>query len=241
MPEENEITKEIEAKLAQLPPDVRNAIEASDFEQKVGQIGQAHGLHIDQIELLGTEVYMVMLGMTNPDEFAQNVEKEVRVSKEQAAKIAEDVNTKILGSIRSLLKSMYRGAESGASTPAAEPAASAGMPADTKSVVMPSAAVKAPAAPPAPAAPLKPATTMPTMPVASAPVSSAAPAVPPAPLGVHKPSASVPDLNAAQTALTQKTVQLPTATVPVNPLLIPQKEAPKPGAYAADPYREPIE
>lgn len=240
--QEEEIAKKVGERMAQLPADVRAAVESAELGEKVAAISTAHKLHIDQAETLNIEVYLVMLGLKDAGEFTDRLASEVHIPKDEAAKIAADVNAQIFNPIRESLKRAYEEGPSGASethaSPAA-PAASAGT--EPKSVVMPSAAVKAPAAPSAPAAPLKPVTTMPAAPAPSAPVASAAPMVPPAPLGMPKPPVSTPDLHAAQTALTQKTVQLPTAAVPFSPLSIPQKEAPKPGAYAADPYREPIE
>lgn len=243
MPEED-ITKQIEERIAQLPQDVRDAIAASDLDDKIRSIGTTHNLHIDQTEALDAEVYLVMLGINSPEDFISGLVEEVRVSKEEAEKIAADVNAQILAPIRESLKRAYTalGEAPAQQTP---PAAS------QKSVVMPSSlAAKPPAAqtmptpsapapaPSAPPMPPKPAAAMPTPPVPPAPPSPLTSAMP-------KPPIKAPDLHPAEVMLKEKTLQMPATPPPMPPApgaaAAPKPEAPKPQPYAADPYREPIE
>ncbi len=130
-------------------------------------VASAHNLHIDQSQLLGNEISMVMLGMVSAADFASNVAQEVRVSKEEAERIAADVNTKIFAPIRESLKKMY---EQGEEVPASTTS--------QKSVVMPSSlATSKPAMPQTPAVAVPPKSASPTpVPVPAAPI--AIPAVP---------------------------------------------------------------
>jgi hypothetical protein len=219
---EEDIAKQIEERLAQLPDDIRDAILASDFDQKVQNIGRAHNLHIDQSQLLGNEIYMLMLGMGDTKDFADNVVKEVHVSKEEADKIAADVNAKILAPIRESMKRTYEDAPATAST---APAAS------TKSVVMPSSIAAAPKPPMPPAAAVPPAPVKPACPLH---MSVPPPAMPMSPIRTVPP----PDMHAAEVVLKEKTLQVPAPPAGAAPTTPPP---PKPQAYKADPYREPIE
>ncbi|HVV15185.1 MAG TPA: hypothetical protein VHD55_02185 [Candidatus Paceibacterota bacterium] len=236
MPEQD-TAKQIEERIAQLPVDVQEAVLASDFDEKVLAIGKSHNLHIDQSQLLGNEIYMVMLGMSDTADFVNSIEKEVRVSKEEAEKIATDVNAKILAPIRESLKRMY---EQEGEAPA--PTVPSSMPSTSqKSVVMPSSVAAAKAAvpqAPAMAVPAKPIPPV-SVPVPAAPMP--VPATPATPITsmMPKPPAATPDLRSAERVLTEKTVQVP---VPTPPQVASSSTVPaKPGAYKADPYREPIE
>lgn len=210
MPEED-IAKQIEERLAQLPEDIREAVLASDFDEKVLAIGKAHNLHIDQSQLLGNEIYVVMLGMADMADFVGNVAAQVRVSEEEAEKIATDVGAQIFAPIRESLKKMYEGGGEEAANPLPQnpPEAS------TKSVVIPSsiAAEKTPVQ-------------------AQNPVTPAAPISP-------KPPVPATDMHPAEIVLAEKTIQ--TAPAAPKPATEAKLEPPKPGIYKADPYREPIE
>ncbi|HVV38794.1 MAG TPA: hypothetical protein VHD31_00515 [Candidatus Paceibacterota bacterium] len=183
-----DFTKEIEAKLAELPEDVQEAILSNNWEQKVAAIAQAHHLHIDQTEKLGSETLMLMLGFTDANNFPSNLVNEVGISKEEADKIAGEVNSQILLSIRESMKT--------------GPAASTTVSTPEKSVVMPSAATAAP----------KPTVSPPS--ISSTPAASASSTPTPA---VPKPTMPVkpPEMHPAEVMLTEKTVQV--APPPVQP------------------------
>ncbi len=224
-------TQQIEARLAELPEDVQRAILSNDWEQKVAGIAKAHNLHIDQTEKLGSETLLLMLGFTEPQDFASNVVSEVSVSKEEADKMAAEINTQVMLSIRESLKN------GPPSAPAAPnpPATNIG-----KSVVMPSSVSSAPK----PAMPSQVNTPSMSVPVSTMPIAPVpAPAKPILPT---KP----PEMHPADVMLTQKTVQVappaqnPAPTAPgatASQAQMPKPDAPKPATYKADPYREPPE
>ncbi|HVZ76012.1 MAG TPA: hypothetical protein VG934_01935 [Candidatus Paceibacterota bacterium] len=252
MPEQNDIAKQIEERIAQLPEDIRNAVLASDFDQKIQAIGKAHNLHIDQAQQLGTETSLVMLGVLPMSDYADNIAREVRVSRTEADKIIADVNTQIFAPIRESMKRTYEEASTAQAAPANPPAM--GM-SNGKSVVMPSRAAAQTPVPVMP--PVPPSRPVPKMPPApdTPPMTPPGPSPIPAPpmvppmgskaamplqigpttqlAGMPKPSIPVaPSMHAADVVITQKTVEVQAA-----PAAVP----PKPQSYKADPYREPIE
>jgi hypothetical protein len=68
---EPELEKQVQARLAELPADVRAAIQSADFAKKMQAIGNGHRLHIDQLAALEDEVMLVMLGFADPAELTE--------------------------------------------------------------------------------------------------------------------------------------------------------------------------
>ena len=97
---DQDLTQRIKARLEELPEDIRKAVQSADVDKKIQEIGAKNALHLDQIGNLGDEVYMVMLGFTDPAEFAENLAKELNVPKEKAEAIAKDIGTALFIPIR---------------------------------------------------------------------------------------------------------------------------------------------
>lgn len=224
------LQKQIQARFEELPADVQEAIRSSHMDQKLQEIGAKHALHLDQIGELSDEVYLVMLGFSDPSAFPQQLATQLRLPEDKAGAIAKEVSESLFIPIR---KSMQQFAEERA---------------------VHSALVKeagpAPVVAPAPAAPI----ATPAAPSAPAPVVQKAPT--PAPTTPSAPIVQPKELHPADMMLSQKTVTVapsaaaPAASTPAAPAAAskpaaaapaPAKnEPPAPKPYAADPYREPI-
>lgn len=72
---EKEFDEQIKKRLAELPVDVRQAVESVDLGEKIRAVGTRHGLHIDQLATLEDEITLVMLGFADPSEFAERLEE----------------------------------------------------------------------------------------------------------------------------------------------------------------------
>ncbi len=99
-----DIQAKIAQRLAELPPDVRHAIESASWEPKIREIGQRHALHIDQMGLLEDETLLVMLGFAGTDEFAPQIAEQLHIPPEKAQVLAAEVNTEIFLPIRESMK-----------------------------------------------------------------------------------------------------------------------------------------
>ena len=97
---DKDLTQKIKDRLEELPEDIQKAVQSADMDKKIQEIGAKNALHLDQIGNLGDEVYMVMLGFTDPGEFAENIAKELNVPKEKAEAIAKDIGTSLFIPIR---------------------------------------------------------------------------------------------------------------------------------------------
>lgn len=223
---ENNIQQQIEERIAELPEDIQAAIASSDVDEKIRLIGQAHNLHIDQMEALNDEIMMGMLGFINLDDLPHGIEERVRVTSQEAQAITDAANQEIFHSIRESMKAWAARKHSDA---ASAPAHTAPVPPPIPSVVMPSSPKPLVPVP----APIAPAPAPVPTPIAVAP----APSTPPAP--AH-------NLVAADAILSEKKVAppaTPPTTTPVAPAPSPtvQTDPTQPQNYKADPYREPVE
>lgn len=102
MPENsaNSIANQIEQRMAELPQDVRDVVNSAQLGTNLRAIGQAHGLHIDQIAVLEDEVMLVMLGFFEPEDFNNQIATQLRLSTLDATAIAQEINQVIFLPIR---------------------------------------------------------------------------------------------------------------------------------------------
>jgi len=99
--------KEILEMYQQLPGDVKKAIFSVDSAEIIKKIGERYNLNIDKIGELGNETGMVMLGITHPNNFISNLAERLKVDKETAGKIGEEVNNQIFAKVRESLKKIH--------------------------------------------------------------------------------------------------------------------------------------
>jgi hypothetical protein len=97
----NQIIKE---RFKVLPANIQQAITSTDLASKFEKIAKTHELHIDQNSNLQTETILVMLGLETVDNFLDNIEKGLEISRERAILVAKDVNTEIIDNIRVSLR-----------------------------------------------------------------------------------------------------------------------------------------
>lgn len=150
---EEDLQKQIEQRLAELPADVQNAIASSDMEQKLNAIGAKHRLHIDQIGRLQDETMLIMLGFADMSTFDEALAKALAVPEEEANALAAEVSDQIFVPIRESMKAF---AEKKTAAPPTSPEATKGTAPLQKVEIHPAekmlmapTVTKAPPAPPA--------------------------------------------------------------------------------------------
>ncbi len=99
-----QIEQKIKTRLAELPADIRQAIESAELSQKIRLIGETHHLHIDQIGILSDEIAMIMLGFSDPDDFHRAISTQLEMGPDEVAQIEESVSHDILLPIRESMK-----------------------------------------------------------------------------------------------------------------------------------------
>jgi len=90
-----------------LPEDVKQAYGSVEVTEQLQNIGKKHQLHIDQVGALVDEVGWVMIGVTHPSNFVKKVAERLAIDKEQARKIAAEVNEQVFRPIRESLKRIH--------------------------------------------------------------------------------------------------------------------------------------
>ncbi len=223
---ENDLAAKIETRIAELPENIRQAIQSTDLDMRIQAIGKKHQLHIDQIENLGQEIYLTMLAFADPNKFIDSMQEQLNIAKEKAETISVDVNNEIFMPIRDSMKQFAEeqailNAATQIHTPsAAQESALSVTPSSKLPPLEPRStpSQSTPTITPAPAAPIVPISTPSTNPVVP-PLVPAKPAIPPT------PAQNMPQ---AETMLSQKTVEI-------------APQPPMPGNYKKDPYREPAE
>ena len=228
---EENFQQKIEARLAELPVQVQEAIASSDFEERIRTICRAQNLHVDQMQAVADETTLAMLGFIDMDSLASGLQEQAHLPAQQAQAVAAAITREVFTPIRESMKA-WAANRAGAPAPVSVPAAQT----QTPSVMMPSSSAPVP---PTPAATSTPAP-------APAPILPATPPVPKPPVA--------PNLLAADAILSEKRVVAPVVApkpatpaipiiVPATPAAspVPQVDPTQPQNYKADPYREPVE
>lgn len=96
----------IKEQFGTLPPVVQDIILNSNWQAKVRNIVEKYKLHIDQGAALESLIFVTMLGMEDPDTFVENAKEGARISQQQAAAIAVDIEREIFSDIRRKLVSI---------------------------------------------------------------------------------------------------------------------------------------
>jgi len=93
----------IQREVAKLPKENQEVINNFGWEQIAEEIGKKHLLSDEEASIFQAETLVVLVGLEDPDYYAQNIENEVGTSKEEARKISDDVFEKIFTPINNIL------------------------------------------------------------------------------------------------------------------------------------------
>lgn len=119
---EDDITKKVQDRYAELPADVKKAVESADLNTRIQTIGVKNRLHLDQMGVLQDETLLVMLGFESPDNFVNALTKALNISPSQAAAVSTDINSAVFAPIRESLKKFSTPSQTSVPTPAQTPA-----------------------------------------------------------------------------------------------------------------------
>lgn len=104
----NEEKEKLDERFNNLSKETKDAIEKSDYQTKIYEIGQKHNLTVYQMGILGEATINVMLGITLPNKFEESL-KELKLSTEKTTEIINNINEQIFKVIREeLVKNINR-------------------------------------------------------------------------------------------------------------------------------------
>ncbi len=89
-------------RLSSLPKKIKEAIDDSNYQTSIYQIGQKHGLNISQIGDLEEVTTKVMVGTINPSQYEN--ELKVKISTEKTKEILPEINEAVFKNIKEILK-----------------------------------------------------------------------------------------------------------------------------------------
>ena len=95
--------------IEKLPPHIQDILYSDEYFAKFKGLSDSFGLNVEQSGILMEELVYVMAGLTHPDDFVHEIQKEVGLDKEQAEKITQEIDNKILKSIKADLIRIYNG------------------------------------------------------------------------------------------------------------------------------------
>ena len=98
-----DLTK-VEEQLKKIPEEIKQAFFSVETAKEIDAIGTENGLLIDQIDILVKETGYAMIGAKPAGDFVKNITKEIGIDNKVAAKIAEDINNKVLLPLREKIR-----------------------------------------------------------------------------------------------------------------------------------------
>lgn len=99
-------TEQLQDAFTKLPKELQDAISSAEIHQKIMDIGNEHGLHIDQIGELIDQIGLVMLGLERSSDFVRDASSRLSISTKNAQAIADDINTSIFSAIKASMRAM---------------------------------------------------------------------------------------------------------------------------------------
>src|SRR3989338_5420746 len=94
----------IKKEIAELPKEGREAIATVDWVKIAEEIGSRNQLTEEEIEDFQLETLLVLIGVTDPEFYAVNIENQVETTKEKAEILAKESFEKIFAPIRNTLE-----------------------------------------------------------------------------------------------------------------------------------------
>lgn len=102
--DETKLQERLQARFAELPPSVQQAITSADVEKRLRELADKHKLHLDQWTSLENEVMLALLGFQRTEDLARNIMQEVGVTAETAAALSADISEIVFKPIREELE-----------------------------------------------------------------------------------------------------------------------------------------
>ncbi len=97
---------EANEKFSSLPEDAKEAIRQFEYDKTLREIHDSYKLHIDQAYSLEKAVADVIFGDIESHQLVSFLQKELRLSADEATMLSGDINAKILLPLQNKMRSM---------------------------------------------------------------------------------------------------------------------------------------
>jgi len=100
---DEKLKNKINERMNSIPQQYKEVIDGFGWEKIIEKIGKENELYYDQMESLYIETFLVMLGLTDPEQFVYTLEEELVIDNAKANELAEDIDSKLLTPLREAL------------------------------------------------------------------------------------------------------------------------------------------
>lgn len=104
---EIELQQKIAEYFAKLSPEMQKVFESMEWLKTLQSISEKYSLNKEQIETLGTETTLVLLGIIQTEEYEENIRKEINLPLEKMEDMILEINSIILSPIREGLSNAF--------------------------------------------------------------------------------------------------------------------------------------
>lgn len=102
-----ETKNELASRFQLLPEDIKAAIMDTGYQEKLFNLAKAEKLTYEELGVLETETTMVLLGMTKPADYRDELQMELKKNDTQVDSIVKAVNEQVFAPIRASLERVY--------------------------------------------------------------------------------------------------------------------------------------
>lgn len=102
-----ELQQKIAEYYAKLPKEAQDIFSSMQWLETLKSLSAKHNLNAEQIETLGTETTLVLLGIIHVEEYEEIIYKEIKIQKNSLDELLADINDLILKPIRSKLTETF--------------------------------------------------------------------------------------------------------------------------------------
>ena len=105
--DQKELQKTIAEYYQKLPAGAQKVFAEMKWLEELRRISKKYGLENSQIEVLGTETTLVLLGIIHLEEYEENITRELRLSRENTDQLVAEIDESVLRNIRGDLQNSY--------------------------------------------------------------------------------------------------------------------------------------
>lgn len=102
-----DIKKEMQTRFELLPEEIQKVITSSEYQMKLFEIAKKNKLTYEQLGTIEMETTMVLLGMTKPDDFRDEVQVELKLNDPEIESLVKDISDVVFVPVREALKQVY--------------------------------------------------------------------------------------------------------------------------------------
>lgn len=102
-----DVKKELQTRFELLPEEIQKAITSTEYQMKLFEIAKKNKLTYEQLGTIEMETTMVLLGMTKPDDFRDEIQVELKLNDPEIDALVKDISDVVFVPVREVLKQVY--------------------------------------------------------------------------------------------------------------------------------------